>query len=180
MNIPVTGETVAFLILAMMAIGGAIFMIFSTRVMHMALSLAFTFFSLAGIYLMLDAEFVAVVQVLVYTGAVTILMLFGIMLTKQQSEEEQGTEEGPRRTNVPRRMSHVWLSLIFAGAFFGLLYLVLYNSWIPAGHADSRELSLVKLGETVFKQYVIPFEVASLLLLAALVGAVILARREDP
>ncbi|MDW2800148.1 NADH-quinone oxidoreductase subunit J, partial [Clostridium boliviensis] len=82
-----SGEFFAFLIFSLMAIGGAVFMISFTRVVHMALAMAFTFLSLAGMYVLLHAEFVAVVQVLIYTGAVTILMLFGIMLTRHRDED---------------------------------------------------------------------------------------------
>jgi NADH-quinone oxidoreductase subunit J len=163
-----TGEFVAFFVLSVMAIGGAVFMISFTRVVHMALALAFTFFSLAGIYLMLDAEFVAVIQVLIYTGAVTILMLFGIMLTKQRDDDR--TAVGPW---------HGTVSFLAVAAFFGLVMWVVYKTPVAGQEADVKQFTVAKLGESVFKQYIIPFELASVLLLAALVGAVILARREE-
>ncbi len=86
-----TGELVAFFILAMLIIGGAVFMISFTKVVHMVVSLAFTFLSLGGMYVLLEAEFVAFVQILIYAGAVSILMIFGIMMTRHQQEHEQPT-----------------------------------------------------------------------------------------
>ncbi|MBA4495969.1 NADH-quinone oxidoreductase subunit J [Paenactinomyces guangxiensis] len=163
-----TGEFIAFFILSVMAIGGAVFMINFTRVIHMALALAFTFFSIAGIYLLLNAEFLAVVQILIYTGAVSILMLFGIMLTKHK-DEDQGSI----------RPMHSVLSFIGVAAFFGVVMWIIYQTPIAGGTADPKLFGVAKLGETVFKQYVIPFELASVLLLVALVGAVILAKKEE-
>jgi NADH-quinone oxidoreductase subunit J len=163
-----TGEFVAFFILAVMAIGGAVFMINFTRVIHMALALAFTFFSIAGIYLLLNAEFVAVVQVLIYTGAVSILMLFGIMLTKHRDEDKGSIAPW-----------HSVLSFIAVGAFFGIVMWIIHRTPIAGEAANLKEFGVAKLGEAVFKQYVIPFELASVLLLVALVGAVILAKKEE-
>ncbi|SEM79567.1 NADH-quinone oxidoreductase subunit J [Lihuaxuella thermophila] len=163
-----TGEFVAFFILSVMAIGGAVFMINFTRVIHMALALAFTFFSIAGIYLLLNAEFVAVIQVLIYTGAVSILMLFGIMLTKHRDEEKGSIAPW-----------HSVLSFIAAGAFFGIVMWIIYRTPIAGEQVDLKQFGVARLGEAVFKQYVIPFELASVLLLVALVGAVILAKKEE-
>ncbi|WP_309864977.1 NADH-quinone oxidoreductase subunit J [Desmospora profundinema] len=150
-----------------MAIGGAVFMINLTRVVHMALALAFTFLSIAGIYVTLHAEFLAVVQVLIYTGAVTILMLFGIMLTRHQGREEEGSlwKEG--------------LSFVGVGALFGLLMWAIYQTPFSGETGPVELYTVAHLGEAVFKHYVIPFEVTSVLLLVALVGAIILAKKES-
>jgi NADH-quinone oxidoreductase subunit J len=166
MSFQFSGEFIAFFILSVMAICGAVFMINATRVIHMALSLAFTFFSIAGIYLLLEAEFLAVIQILIYTGAVSILMLFGIMLTKHKEEEQPSISSW-----------HSIISFCATGALFGLLIWVIYRS--PLLSPSQKVATTVgQLGESVFKQYVIPFELTSVLLLVALVGAVILAKRE--
>jgi NADH-quinone oxidoreductase subunit J len=162
-----SGEFIAFFLLSVMAIGGAVFMINLTRVVHMALALAFTFLSIAGIYVTLHAEFLAVVQVLIYTGAVTILMLFGIMLTRHQGQEEEGSP---------------WqgiFSFVGVGAFFGLLMWAIYQTPFSGETGMTDSYTVARLGEVVFKQYVIPFEATSVLLLVALVGAIILARKES-
>lgn len=160
------GEFIAFFVLSVLAIGSAVFMINFTRVMHMALALACTFLSIAGIYITLHAEFLAVVQVLIYTGGITIMMLFGIMLTSHQGREEEGKP---------------WweaLSFLGVGAFFGLLMWAIYQTPFPGETGPVDEYTVAQLGETVFKKYVIPFEVTSVLLLVALVGAIIMARKE--
>ncbi|MEW9032690.1 MAG: NADH-quinone oxidoreductase subunit J [Planifilum fimeticola] len=162
-----SGEFFAFLIFSLMAIGGAVFMISFTRVVHMALAMAFTFLSLAGMYVLLNAEFVAVVQVLIYTGAVTILMLYGIMLTRHRDEDHA---EG--------RRWHRLLSFVGVTAFGLILLLTIWRLPLPESEADPASYTVQRLGEIVFRHYVIPFELTSVLLLVALVGAVILAKRE--
>lgn len=162
-----SGEFIAFFVLAILAIGGAVFMIHFTRVVHMVLALAFTFLSIAGLYVTLHAEFLAVVQVLIYTGAVSILMLFGIMLTKHRASE-----------STDGRRLHQWLSLAGVAGFFGVLMMIIYRTPFGGEQADVKAFSVAKLGESVFKQYVIPFELTSVLLLVALVGAIILAGKE--
>ncbi|MBH8600347.1 NADH-quinone oxidoreductase subunit J [Thermoactinomyces sp. CICC 23799] len=165
---PVNAEFIAFFILSVMAIGGAVFMINFTRVIHMALALAFTFFSIAGIYLLLNAEFLAVIQVLIYTGAISILMLFGIMLTKHQDEEKSSVAPW-----------HAVLGFIAVAAFFGVMMWIIYRVPVWSEPHNGEGWNVVRLGERVFTEYVIPFELASILLLVALVGAVILAKREE-
>ncbi|MBD1372148.1 NADH-quinone oxidoreductase subunit J [Hazenella sp. IB182357] len=160
------GEFIAFFILSVMAIGGAVFMINATRVMHMALSLAFTFFSIAGIYLLLNAMFIAVIQILIYTGAISILMLFGIMLTKHRDED---------RPAISTR--HLGISFGVVFLFLGGILFVIYQT--PLMGEGTAPLTVQELGTSVFKQYVIPFELASVLLLVALVGAIILAKKEE-
>ncbi|MCH5585252.1 NADH-quinone oxidoreductase subunit J [Shimazuella sp. AN120528] len=161
-------EFFAFSILSVFAIGGAVFFLNSVRVMHMAISLAFTFFSLAGIYFLLQAEFLAVVQVLIYAGGISILMIFGIMLTKPE-------EGSPGRSF----QYHQWISLATIISFFVIIMVIIYQSPIftPAEKVSSP--SVQQIGSILFKQYAIPFELASILLLVALIGAIVLARKEQ-
>lgn len=163
----INGEMIAFFILSMMSISGAVFMIQFSNVIHMSLSLAFTFFSIAGIFLMLNADFLAVIQILIYAGAISILMLFGIMLTKHKEETERG--------NLSFRV----VSFVSCGAVFAALLCVIYRTTLSGEVAQVSDFTISKLSELIFKHYVIPFEVASVLLLVALVGAVILARKEE-
>lgn len=175
-------EFIAFLILAVMAISGAIAMLFSTRVIHMALAMAFTFFSIACIYLLLNAEFLAVIQILIYTGAVTIMMLFGVMLTRHKKKEELDgpagfRSEGQSETSVGKW--HGTLSLIAVILFFGVLYWIIYQTGpLPVSEFDPNQYTVELIGKEIFTHYVIPFELASVLLSVALVGAVILAKKE--
>lgn len=164
----INGEFIAFFVLSIFAIGGAVLLMNLVRVVHMALALAFTLLSIAGIYLLLNAEFLAVVQVLIYTGGVSILMLFGIMLTRHRDQEGDSV-----------RPWHNLLSFLGVGSFLGIVIHTIYNAPLTEITAEVGTFSTAWLGEAVFKQYVIPFEAVSVLLLVALVGAVILARKES-
>ncbi len=162
----VSGEFIAFFILAVMAIGGAVFMINFTRVMHMALALVFTFLSIAGIFILLDAEYLAMVQILINVGAVSVLMVFGIMLTRHKQEEK------PKA-----RPLHTILSLLGVAALFAVMWRIFYTT--PFGGDPADPATVQSLGESIFKQHVIPLELTAVLLLVALVGAIILAKREE-
>lgn len=164
----VSGEFIAFFILAVMAIGGAVFMINFTRVMHMALALVFTFLSIAGIFVLLDAEYLAVVQILINVGAVSVLMVFGIMLTRHKQEEKPKV-----------RPLHTILSLLGVAALFAVMWRIFYTTPFGGDTADPATFSVHALGESIFKQHVIPLELTAILLLVALVGAIILAKREE-
>lgn len=164
-----TAQFIAFFILSICAIGGAVFMINLNKVMHMAISLAFTFFSIAGVYFLLDAEFLAVVQILIYTGAISILMIFGIMLTKHREEEKKA-----------KPFSTEFSSLGLVVVLFGIIIAVVYQLPITAGtNMEMEGENVAKLGELVFTKYVIPFELTSVLLLVALVGAILLAKKSN-
>lgn len=162
-----SGEHVAFFVLAVLVIGGAVFMLNMTRVVHMVMSLALTMLGTAGIYILLNAEFIAVVQVLIYSGAVTVLMLFGIMLTRHKDSEE-----------APRSKWHDTFAFIACGLLVVLLMWGVYTTVFPADVADVSEYTVKNIGSYVFKHYVIPFELTSLFLLVVLIGAIILAKRE--
>ncbi|WP_442602569.1 NADH-quinone oxidoreductase subunit J [Paenibacillus sp. KN14-4R] len=163
------GQNIAFLILAMFAIGGGLYMIMFAKVIHMLISVAVTFLSLAGIYLILDAEFLAVVQVLIYASAISILMIFGIMMTKHRSEEEKDT-----------RKWHIAFSFIGALALFGILFYAIQTATFPDGTPfDPGKDNTLEIGKLLFNQHVIPFEIMSVLLTVAFIGAVIIAKREE-
>jgi NADH-quinone oxidoreductase subunit J len=163
------GEFVAFFILSLLTIGGAVFMISFTRVVHMVISLGITFISIAGLFVLLGAEFVGVSQILVYSGAISILMLFGIMLTKHDANDE-----GTGATWKNR------FALIFVAALFGLLFWGIQNTpWVMPEQTAVSASNAKEIGLKVFTEYVIPFELVSVLLLVALVGAIIMAKKEE-
>jgi NADH-quinone oxidoreductase subunit J len=140
----------------------------SKNVVHAALYLVATLMGAAAIYVMLFAEFVAWVQVLVYVGAVVVLMLFGLMLTRAPI--------GPGQFDNSQRL--------LAAACALLLFCV--TAWILIDTFEGEEIALAdgvgttteSVGEVIFSAYVLPFEVVSVLLLAALIGAVVIARRD--
>jgi NADH-quinone oxidoreductase subunit J len=165
-----SGENLVFFVLALMAICGAIFMISLTRVVHMVVALAATFISLGGIYITLDAEFVGWVQVLIYAGAITILMIFGIMMTRHRGEPDE----------EPHRPWHNGLLLVGALVLFGILFYAIQNAAIvPQGNPIDGKDNTLQIGQLLFNQHVIPFEIMSVLLTVAFIGAIVVAEREE-
>ncbi|WP_257348115.1 NADH-quinone oxidoreductase subunit J [Pseudalkalibacillus decolorationis] len=162
------GELIVFFILALVAIGSGILMLNLTKVVHMVIALVFTFLSIAGLYVMLSAEFLAFVQILIYSGAITIIMLFGIMLTRHSDRTES-------KIGVPRTV------LVLGGivAFFLVMFFQIndlsFGEQATVLHVDNTE----KIGVELYSKFVIPFELTSVLLLVALVGAIVLAKRDD-
>lgn len=163
-----SGELVAFLALALVAVAGGVLLLNLQKVVHMVIALVFTFISIAGIYILLSAEFVAIAQILVYSGAISIIMLFGIMLTRHNDRSEP---QGGRLRKI----------LLFLGVLgFGFaIYIGIYGLDLNPGpntlHVDNVE----QIGMALYAKYVIPFELLSVLLLVALIGAIILAKNDD-
>jgi NADH-quinone oxidoreductase subunit J len=151
-----------------MAIGGAIFMLSFTKVVHMVVALAMTFISLAGLYVVLNAEFIAFVQILIYAGAISILMIFGIMMTKHQDEDEE-----------PKRPAFNTLLFIGTVGLFGVLFYAIQTVTLPAGDFTAPADNTMEIGKLLFNQHVIPFELMSVLLTVAFIGAIVIAKREE-
>ncbi len=163
-----SGEDISFLIFTLMAISGAVLMLNLNRVIHMVLSIGLSFFGVAGLFILLHAEYLAFVQVLIYAGAITIMMALGTMMTQRAQETS--------------KEHHKWhtifavLSAVIVGGFF--LYGIYTTAW-PTSTPRAEGNNVLELGTNLFQRYVIPFELASILLLVALVGAVVLAKKES-
>jgi NADH-quinone oxidoreductase subunit J len=169
LNFMSVGENVAFAILAVIMISSAVFMITFTRVVHMVVSLALVFISLAGMYVLLEAEFVAFVQVLIYAGAISILMIFGIMMTRHDEEEQ------------PKQPLFQALLLSGCVALFGIIFYVIQSTTFTpsASNLDAGVDNTKAIGELLYNQHVIPFELISVLLTVAFIGAIVLAKKEE-
>jgi NADH-quinone oxidoreductase subunit J len=164
-----SGSNWVFFVFALMAISGAIFMISYTKVVHMVVSLALTFISLAGLYILLQAEFVAVAQVLIYSGAISILMIFAIMLTKHKGEETESN-----------RPLHNILLIIGTLGLLGILFYAIQSATFPdTAKFNPGEDNTLEIGKLLFNVHVIPFELMSVLLTVALIGAIVIAKREE-
>lgn len=162
-----SGEFLAFISLALVAVIGGVLLLNLTKVVHMILALVFTFVSIAGIFVLLSAEFLAAVQILIYSGAITIIMLFGIMLTRHDD------------TNVPKtgrlRKLVLFLGILgFAFAFYIGIYNLDFGEATTALHENNTE----QIGIALYSKYIIPFELTSVLLLAALIGAIVLSKND--
>lgn len=163
-----SGQYIAFFLLSLLTIGGAVFMISFTKVFHMVIALAFTFLSIAGLYVLLEAEFVGLTQVMVYSGGISVLMLFGIMLT-QHDQEEKADRKGSFRL-----LSLAGIVVFFIAIFYGIQK----TPWNTQAMDYSTKNNVKEIGIQLFNNYVIPFELVSVLLLVTLVGAIILAKKE--
>ncbi len=158
-------EGIFYIVAAATVLGGA-GVVMARNVVHAALFLIMAL--LAGVFLLLSAECLAIVQILIYGGAVTILVLFAMMLTR--------VRDMPQALDGPQRP----LALLAAGTFMGLSIFTLVTTEGPwKGKEAITAISLERLGEVLFRNWAVPFEVASLVLMVALVGAIILARGEE-
>ena len=151
-----------FILLAVITLGGGLGVVVTRNVVHAALALLGSLLAVAGIYLILFAEFLAMVQVLIYGGAIIIVLLFAIMLTR--------TAEYPRITD-----NRQWP--LAAVAAVGLLAVLAASFWTGSvGDTSPHSPAFVDLANSLFTRWAIPFEIASLVLLVALIGAIVIAR----
>jgi NADH-quinone oxidoreductase subunit J len=158
---------VIFIILSAVALIGALGVVLSRNLFHAAIFLVLSFVGVAGFYVLLEAEFLAMIQILVYVGAISILIIFAIMLSRRLMSPDF------------RARNEQWLwALVAAVALFAILVVVLIQVDWPVAQAEVPSGTLVELGKALVDpgQYLLVFEVASVLLLVALVGAVIVAR----
>ncbi len=180
-------EHLVFYLLAVVALAGALGVVFSRDIIHAALYLIVTLMMTAGVYVLLSAEFLSLVQVLVYGGGVSILVLFAVMITRVR--DTRVPLEGPQRP----------FALVAGIAVAAVLALMVVRSdWrlaVPAERRPERSPVQVQrvttttpegtvrdtnaVGHELFTTFAVPFEVASLVLLVALIGAIILARGEE-
>ncbi len=151
-----------FLALTFATIGGAVMMLATRNVVHAAFWLLEVMIATAGLYMLLSAEFLALVQVLVYAGSVTVLMIFTVMLTLR------------RREDAVRPYEPGWTVGIMAALFGGSVTFAIaqFASRLPAATLPETIPDVAAFGEKLFTTWMVPFEIASLVLLAALVGAV--------
>lgn len=167
---PPTGAEIAFVLLGVVALAAAVLVVTTRQLVHAALWLVVTLGALAGCYLVLTAELVAWVQVLIYVGAVVVLLLFGIMLTRAPIGRSADLDSGNRIAAVVVAAGTAATLVTVVVDAFRVAYVDLGGP--PAGTARD-------LGGSIFRTWVLPFEVLSVLLLAALIGAIVLSRPEQ-
>ncbi len=160
-------QNVAFWILAVAMILAAIGVVRSQNVVHAALYLVVVLAGAAAQYILVAAEFVAWVQVLIYIGAIVILFLFGIMLTRAPMRGDTNLDNDQR-----------WPAAVVSVFLLGVLVTLLVDAFSDTEIVLKSPTSTSQISESIFKTYVVPFEIVSILLLAALVGAVVIARRD--
>jgi NADH-quinone oxidoreductase subunit J len=161
-------QTVVFIILSLVTLGAALAVVISKNLFHSALFLILSFVGVASLYVLLEAPFLAAVQVLVYVGAIAILIVFAIMLTRRLMAEDL----------VQRNAQWGWSALGAVLLFVALGVILFQVNW-PVVEAAVPKETISALGQDLMGRYLVPFEVASVLLLVALVGSIIIARERE-
>lgn len=170
-----TPNTIAFLVFAVLSVGGALGVVVSTNLIHGALFLIVSLFGGAGLFVLLAAPFIAAVQILVYIGAIAILIIFAVMLTRSMTNL---SEIFNRQWWISAIVAVVMLALLLVGAILPVWGPSGTNAMLPVSDAVG---TTVDLGIALVdgNQFVLPFEVASLLLTAAMIGAIVIARDNE-
>ena len=162
-------QLIVFGVLATAVVVGALGVVMLPNIVYAAFLLGGVFLSVAGLYLMLNASFIAAAQILIYVGAVNVLILFAIMLVNKKEAMGASPGIGLRR-------------VLSTGVCLGLCALLLRvafsTPWATPGPSAIGEDAVIRLGEHFFSDYLLPFELASVLLLMAMIGAIVLARRD--
>lgn len=166
MSYDLVGQIV-FAVLALgITVAGAL-VVLVNRITAAALFMALTFLCMAGMFVLLGAETIAAFQVLIYVGAITVLILYGVMFTPQRA----------RPYALFFQKQTPWAALFVVP--LGIVVALIAFSFRDSGAAGTRGGDLVPLATSVFRDFAFPFEVASVLLLAAMIGAIVLVKRDD-
>ena len=163
--------TYIFIFLAVLAIASALMMVISKNTVNSALFLVLNMVSLAGFFLLLKAHFLAVIQVLVYAGAIMVLFLFVIMLLNVDDEENLFNKF---------RVKYFVAFLLGVGVFAQIMYSIgSFSGVLPAASAQMAEVGTVEaIGDVLFKEYLLPFHIIAMLLTAAVNGAIMIAQHK--
>jgi NADH-quinone oxidoreductase subunit J len=161
--------TILFYSFAALAVLSALVVVFARNMIYSAFALFFTFLGVAGLYVLLRADFIAVAQIMVYVGGILILIIFGVMLTNKVTnvDIQGGTLHG-----VP--------ATIIVGVFLGTLILLMTRTtWISIGDYPPINGTTAEIGERLITSYLLPFEVVGVLLLVVIMGAAMIARKTE-
>ena len=169
MNIANSTELICFLILSSVIVSGSLAVVLLENIVYSAFLLGGVFMAVAGLYLLLNASFVAASQILVYVGAVNVLILFAIMLVNKKEKLE------PIEGLKTRKLIS---GTVCCGLLILLLRVSVTTKWNLPGPKSIGEEATDIIGEHLFTDYLLPFELASILLLMAMIGAIVLARRD--
>ena len=156
-----------FILLAITVLVSSVYVVTSKNLVRSAVALFFTLFGLAGFYIMLYADFIAGAQILIYVGAILVLIIFGVMLTNKMDKPSIANSSQNQVTGAV-------VSIIF---FIAQIVVIFQTDWIektPLNHEGTVKI----IGTQLMSSYILPFEIVSILLLAALIGAATLARKK--
>ena len=159
---------VIFYFFAAMTIGSAAVVVFARNLIRSAFALLFTFFGVAALYVFLGADFIAATQMVIYVGGILVLLLFGVMLTHKLYD-----------LNLRSETFQVWPAVVTVLAVFGVLVTFMFRTRWHAGGQNPALPTTAAIGELLMRDYILPFEAASILLLVALIGAAMIVRRKS-
>lgn len=163
-------DQILFFIVAFLAIASAVYFVFAKNPMYAILSLIVTMFSIAGMYILLNAQFLGIVQIIVYTGAIMVLFLYILMMLNLNKEDES------KKDNLPKFIGIFSVCILFVGMLGA--YKGLSGNTVAADNIDHSVGLTKNLGRLLFNEYVLPFELASILILAGIVGAVLIGKKD--
>lgn len=170
---------VAFIVVSAIAVVSAFRVVTAAKIMHAALWLGLTFLMLAGVFLLIGAEFLAAAQVLIYVGAITTIILFGIMLSEAAEVRGRGAAPLPVRRDDASLFRRIVLPALAVLAFVGVMVVVYSQVSWPDAPAGLGGDTVRMIGRALFTDFIIPFELAAVLLLIALIGAIVIAVRDN-
>ena len=163
-----SGTSLTFYLFAGLAVVGALGVVTLKNLMHSALSLAVTLIAVAGVFVLLEATFLAAIQILLYAGGIMVLLVFAIMLTQRLMGDQQS------------QINHQWMVALGLCAALGVVMrMVMSAASFPLAPSSDLPNNVAAVGERLLTTHVLPFELASMLLLAAMIGVVVIARRES-
>lgn len=160
-------QNIAFGLIALVIVASALRVVTTNNVVHAALYLVLVLAGVGGLYFILGAEFVGTTQILVYIGAIIVLFLFGIMLTRAPIGGEADLDHDQR-----------WIGGLISVLLLAVMGYSLIDWWEDSQLPAETVATTAELSDSIFSTYLVPFEVVSVLLLAALVGAIVIARRD--
>ncbi len=162
-------EQFLFFFVAFVAVASAVYFVFARNPMYSILSLIVTMFSIAGLYVLLNAQFLGIVQIIVYSGAIMVLFLYILMMLNLNKEDEG------KKNTILKFVGVFTGGILLIGMLGAYKGLTLQN---VAGNVDSTVGLTKNLGRLLFNEYVLPFELASVLILAGIVGATLIGKKD--
>jgi NADH-quinone oxidoreductase subunit J len=159
-----------FFLVAFLAVSSAVYFVFARNPLYAILSLIVTMFSIAGMYILLNAQFLAIIQIIVYAGAIMVLFLYILMMLNLNKQDES------KKNNTLKFVGVFTAGLLLVGVLG--VFRGVKDNHIVVENVD-RGVGLTKnLGRLLFNEYVLPFELASILILAGIVGAVLIGKKD--
>ena len=162
-----TGDAIVFYLFAVVTVASAAVVVLARSLIYSAFALLFTFFGVAGLYVLLGADFLAATQLLVYVGGILVLLLFGVMLTHKLYDLDLRSE-----------VTQFGAGIIMAAGLFAILTATAWRTQWATGPGRPPRVTTAEVGRLFMGQYLLPFEAASILLLVALIGAAMIVRRK--